>query len=51
MNARAAPRRGFTLLEVLIALVVIAMVPALIGVADATSEIWSNISNKVASAR
>ena len=44
-----ADRRAATAVEygLIIALIVIAMVTALISVADASSGIWNNVSNKV----
>ena len=49
----ARDQRGATAVEygLIAALIVIAMVGALRGVADANSGMWNNVSNKVATSR
>lgn len=49
----ARERRGATAIEygLILALVVLAMMSALIGVADVTTNMWGNISTKVQNAR
>lgn len=46
-------QRGATAVEygLIAALIVIAMIGALQGVADANSSMWNNVSNKVAASR
>jgi pilus assembly protein Flp/PilA len=51
--ALARERRGGTAIEygLILALVVLAMMGALMGVADVTTNMWGNISTKVQNAR
>lgn len=53
LGAFARDRRGATAVEygLILALVVLAMMSALVGVGDVTSNMWSNISTKVQNAR
>lgn len=53
LGAFARDRRGATAVEygLILALVVLAMMSALVGVADVTGNMWGNISTKVQNAR
>ena len=53
LRALARERRAATAIEygLILALVTLAMMSALIGVADVTTNMWGNISSKVQNAR